>query len=152
MLKVTDIAITLEISTRQVYTHIKRGRLNATVKNGEYVISQVDFDDFYKSYWVHRHKSKGSRTPNKNDLHLLKKFIEDINCNDLNYENFIKKYKYIINELPPMENFLLLKRNEMILLDISNGLKQKTAADKYQLSQKSIETIVKKSKEGGETY
>jgi DNA-binding transcriptional regulator LsrR (DeoR family) len=142
---VSEVAVILEVSVWQVHKYIKDKHLKSTIKERVRHIATEDFELFYKNYFLNRHKRKGKSIANNDELNTLEDFTKDITSN-ISYDEFSKKYKDIDAIIPPLKHFKLLKRNIMIIKD-NETMTQKDIAIKYNLSLRTIESIIKKSKE-----
>ena len=143
---VSEVAVILEVTTWQVHKYIQQKHLKSTISQEVRHIKEKDFEDFYNNYFLSRHKRKGKSIANMDEYATLEDFTKDIISN-MPYNEFSKKYKDIDIIIPPLKNFILLKRNLMITRD-NKTTKQKDIAIKYNLSLRTIEEIIKKSKEG----
>jgi len=149
MLTVAQISNILDVTTRQVQKYIENGHLKATKKENVYYITIKSFDDFKKNYYQNRHKGKGKKIPTETHLQTLKEFIEDIEDENMCFDNFSKKYKNINFLIPPIDHFLSFKRNNTIVFDrVHKNITYCELKKKYGLSIRSIEEIVSKSKQG----
>jgi hypothetical protein len=147
MLKVTDIASQLDITIYQVHHYIQDKHLLACKKEGIYYISTKDYDDFLDNYYNVRHAKKGNKTiATKTEFELLSNFIDDAKDETIDYHTIKQKYQNIKTLIPPIETFIPYLRNDFIVED-AKTMKYTEVADKYNLSERSIKEIVKKSKE-----
>lgn len=147
-LNIPQISNILGVSTMQVYKYIYKGHLLAEKKNGLYTIKEEDFNTFFNVYFLDRHKKKGIKIPNQKHIRILKDFVKDLQNEELEYQAFYNKYHNIDTLIPPLTNFLLIKRNQAIYYDNTHdGMKVKDLALKYKLSEISIKLILKKQKE-----
>jgi len=147
-LNIPQISNILGVSTMQVYKYIYKGHLLAEKKNGLYTIKEEDFDVFFNGYFLDRHKKKGIKIPNKTHIKILKDFVKDLQDEELEYQAFYNKYHNIDTLIPPLTNFLLIKRNQAIYHDnTQEKMMIKDLALKYKLSEISIKLILKKQKE-----
>ena len=142
---VSEVAAILEVTESQVHKYIQQNHLKSTILQRTRHIKKEDFDYFYINYFLNRHKRKGKSIANMDEYATLEDFTKDIISN-MPYNEFSKKYKDIDIIIPPLKNFILLKRNLMITRD-NKTTKQKDIAIKYNLSLRTIEEIIKKSKE-----
>ena len=147
MLKVSDIAIRLEVTHTHVHYYIKNKHLIAKKKDGIYLIEESDYASFYENYFLHRNENKGNkRIASDEHIQHLFDFVNDCMDEDINYHEFSRKYKHICQTLPPLDKFVLAIRNKHILKDLQI-MKQADVADKYNLAIDTIKRISSKSKQ-----
>jgi len=143
-LNIQQMSNILGVTTHQVHKYISKGHLKALKKEGVYFTAQEDFDAFFENYFLERHSSKGYKTPTNQHIKMLMGFIDDINNPEFTYEAFYAKYHNIHTLIPPLQNFLLIKRNKTIKKErIEKKLSIKDLATKYKLSEASIKKIIK---------
>jgi len=150
MYTTSDIASFLGIERTNVNYYIRKGHLKATMIDGFYMITPKDYYEFRDKYYD-SNKRYSSRGPSKKltdeQVKLLAFIVSDLQNDKISLDEFQKKYKEVSSQIPQFKDFIIYKRDASIRYDRSCGYRYKRLADKYNLSVKGIEKIVKNHKE-----
>lgn len=139
------VAQILEVDKRTIINYINKGHLKATKTSGQYLISYSDLTAFENEFFYtekrFENKSKG-RKLSKEEFENLNSFVEIVQSG-ITLEELVTKYEKLELKLPSLEAFLRFKRNESIKEDRASGSTYADLCSTYNLSEKSIENILK---------
>lgn len=146
MYTILQLSNILGLTPRRIIQYIEEGKLKASKREKTYFITTQDYDTFYNKYYRNRHKQKGKKIANIIHLELLANFVLDIQNKDIDFLVFYNKFRDVSSLIPPLDCFLLLKRNMSIEKD-SEHMTYQEIAEKYSVHIQTIKNIMKKSKE-----
>jgi len=150
MYSTSDIASFLGIPRTNVNYYIRKGHLKATMTDGFYMITPKDYYTFRDEYYD-SDKRFISRGPTKKlteeQVKLLAFIVSDLQNDQISLDEFKEKYKEVSSEIPQFKDFIIYKRDASIRYERSLGTRYKKLAQKYNLSEKSIQKIVNRDRE-----
>jgi len=150
MFSTADMAEILNTKKNNINYYIRQGFLKAVYVKGHYFVEKQVFYSFKEEYYDanKRHSARGkSKKLSHTQIKLLSFVIADIQNNNLELNDFIKKYNEEAEIIPNFQDFTIYKRDNCILRDKQKGQQYRKIADNYNLSIRSIEEIVKNHKE-----
>jgi Mor family transcriptional regulator len=142
------IAEMLGIKRTNVNYYIRAGHLKASLVDGNYKILKKDFEAFRDEYFLSNDRLS-SRGPTKKLTHqnivTIGLMVQDVQDNSISLEKFSQRYSSS-KKLYFFKDFLKYKRDALIRFDREHkNLTYKELSNKYNLSQATIEQIIKKS-------